>query len=43
VVETAWWWGRLDGENGLVVGTTWWWGRLDGENGLVMKMNLDSG
>jgi hypothetical protein len=42
VVGTAWWWGRLGGEDGLMVGTTWWWERLGGEDGLMMKMNLDS-
>jgi hypothetical protein len=35
VVGTAWWWGRLDGGDGLMVGTAWWWGRLGDEDGLA--------
>ncbi len=37
VMGTAWWWGRLGGEDGLVVGTTWWWERLGGEDGLMVR------
>ncbi len=33
----AWWWERLGGGNGLVVGTAWWWERLGDENGLMMR------
>jgi hypothetical protein len=36
VMGTAWW-GRLGGENGLMVRTAWWWGRLGDENGLMMR------
>jgi hypothetical protein len=40
MVGTAWWWGRLGGEDGLMVGTAWWWGRLGGEDGLVVRTGL---
>jgi hypothetical protein len=35
MMGTAWWWGRLGGDD-LMVGTAWWWGRLDGGDGLMM-------
>jgi hypothetical protein len=36
----AWWWERLGGEDGLMVGTAWWWRRLGDEDEFRQRLKL---